>query len=110
MGCSSCGSKSGSVTPQVHSPQQGKVSVRSPKDSNCSFSGGILRIWYNKLKCVKDSNKLYAIGLTEFEANSYLGYIQSALNYPDNYCHFTENLTDYQTNILPRIIANVQSC
>lgn len=108
MGCSTCGGGGINRTPAVHSPQQ-KVNL-TEKIHDCAFSGGLLRVWYNILKCVKDNNKLSKIGLTAYEANVHLGNIQSAINIPDNYCYFATQLTDYQTNILPRIIEHVPTC
>lgn len=82
----------------------------SPQPEDCDFTRTVIQNWYNILLCVKTSNKLGIISLTTLQANIYLGYLQSALNYPDNYCYYQVKLTDYQQNILPRIIANVPEC
>lgn len=109
MGCSSCNKNNSGATPSFTLPKANKkASFQEALD--CPFSGGLLIIWYNALKCVKDTGKLSLIGLTTYQANLYLGHIQSAINFPDNYCLFSVKLTDYQINILPRIIEHVPNC
>jgi hypothetical protein len=107
MGCASCGNKAGTggKTPAVRPTKKAKT-----ENADCIFKGGILIVWYNALKCVKDTGKLGLIGITSHQANKHLGIIQSALNQPDNYCLFETQLTDFYTNILPRIIENVPNC
>jgi hypothetical protein len=62
------------------------------------------------MACVKASNKGIVIGLSVPKINIYLGYLQSALNYPDNYCYYFDKLEEFRLTILPRIIANVPAC
>lgn len=105
MACSSCSGAVINRAPSARIPINNKT-----VSTDCVFTAGILTIWYRILKCVKDTNKLSSIGLTEFQANVHLGNIQSAINQVDNYCYFEKELTDFQTNILPRIIENVPNC
>lgn len=87
-----------------------RMSTPPPINENCLYNGGLLNVWLNAIKCVKTSDKLNLIGLTDFQANVQIGNIQSAINYPENYCYFEPQLTDYQQNILPRIIEYVPEC
>lgn len=102
-----CGNGGGSS----NAPIQNQV-LRPPvtPSSECLFTKTILSTWLAAIKCVKDNGNLSLIGLSEYQANIYTGNIQSALNYPEDYCYFSKQLTDYQQNILPRIIENVPTC
>jgi hypothetical protein len=79
-------------------------------NENCLYTSGLLNIWINAIKCCKESDKLMLIGLNAFQANIHIGNIQSAINYPEDYCYFEQQLIDYQQNILPRIIEYVPEC
>lgn len=110
MACAACAAKSG-ATPSYRQPKQRSNRKATTQEAiDCPFSNGLLMIWYNALKCVKDTNQLAAIGLTVYQTNVHLGNLQSAMNYPDNYCYFRKELTDFNSNILPRIIENVPNC
>lgn len=80
----------------------------SPTD--CDYDNTILRNWYNMFDCIKKNSKHEEIGLTTAKVNSYIGYIQSALNYPDNFCFYKDVLDDILLNIIPRIINSVPEC
>lgn len=77
---------------------------------NCTITEETLKTWKRLVTCVKDNNKLEQSGLTEFTANQILGLIQSALNYPENYCTYHLQLDFFINNILILIIANVPEC
>lgn len=102
MGCP-CASK---PIQQTSRPLQ----ASNPQPTDCDFTRQIIQAWQTKLACVKLNNKLNLIGLDTSQANVYLGYLQSALNYPDNYCYYLVKLQEFQLNILPRIITNVSEC
>lgn len=107
MGCSSCGGNYVNSNLSVRSTGSVK-SVYSPTD--CDYTKESLQKWQRLLECVLINNKSSLIGITDQKIRSYLGYIQSALNYPDNYCFYKDVLDDFSTNILPRIILNVPNC
>lgn len=92
---------------QTNSNQLVRPPVPSPED--CDYTKTLIQNWFAILSCVK-INKLNKIDLTVGQANMYLGYFQSALNYPDNYCFYTDKLQEFQTNVLPRIVTNVPEC
>jgi len=80
------------------------------KIENCLIDKELLTKWKSVLKCIKLNNRYTEANITISELNSSLGYIQSALNYPDDYCYYTEELNNFKNNILPRIVENVPSC
>lgn len=102
MGCN-CAS-----TYTTNVPINNITPIVQPED--CELTGILITTWQSILQCVKDSNKLGLIGLNTVTANQYLGILQSAINYPDNYCYFIVKLQEFQINILPRIVTNVQEC
>ncbi len=111
MGCSTCGGKSSGTVRQSLQPNKAKkLAVKTITSSDCDYSGGILRVWLAALECVKNSGQLAKISLTTHQANVHLGNLQTAINHPDNYCLFKDRVQDFQNNILPRIIADVQAC
>lgn len=103
-----CGCAGGGSS--VGAPSQRQAIVPYVPDPNCQYSSGILTVWLRIIKCVKDSGSLSLIGLTDYQANIHIGNIQSAINYPEDYCFFSPQLADFQQNILPRIIENVPTC
>lgn len=80
------------------------------KVENCLIDKELLIKWKSILKCIKSTGKYTEINITVLEVNKDLGYIQSALNYPDDYCYYMNELTSFKNNILPRIVENVPSC
>lgn len=103
MGCSACAARAAQQN-QLRAQRQNPL-----VPTECDFTKVLLQNWYNILNCVKSGN-LGKINLTLLQANSYLGYLQSALNYPDNYCYYNKQLTEFQQSVLPRIVANVPEC
>lgn len=81
-----------------------------PAPGSCSLNKDTLQTWKTIVACLRTSNNLSTAGITVFEANVFAGTIQSALNYPDNYCYFARELENFQSNILPRIVTNVPEC
>jgi hypothetical protein len=100
-GCSSSGgSSNGGIYP----------SPTAIPNVACDITQANLNSWKNSLECVKLHNKLDLIGLVEFNANQFLGVLQSALNYPDNYCLYKAQLDFFKDNVLINIVANVPEC
>jgi hypothetical protein len=81
-----------------------------PAAGSCDLSLDILNTWNNILLCVK-SNGLYStIGTSEIVINQYLGLVQSAKNYPENYCYYSVELEKFKTILLQKIIQNATIC
>jgi hypothetical protein len=111
MGCSSCTGKALKISNGSLSTQSGSnVRVAKYTSKDCDYTKEMLEKWYKLLYCVLINNKANFIGITNQKINSFLGYIQSALNYPENYCYYMDTLSDFEQNILPRIIENVPNC
>ncbi len=86
-------------------------SLNIPNSSeNCTITRELLQSWQNALKCVKQKGKGDLINMALASINQVLGILQSALNYPDNYCYYTPELEAFKSIILPQIIANVPEC
>lgn len=108
MGCGCGGGSNVAIT--YNGSNEEAVRVYRPPTVDCNFDTTILLKYQSMLQCCKDTGKLSLIELTTKECNSYLGYLQSALNYPDNYCYYYEQVNNFSTNIVPRIINNVINC
>lgn len=106
MGCG-CSSQSNS-NPQLYTPPP-PSSPSLPK-IGCTLTKEILEQWKAKLECVISNNKQADIGLSFRDENRYIGLIQSALNYPDDYCFFESQLNTFKLSILPKINNNVPLC
>lgn len=97
----------------VNSQQQQTTKIDKPKvfaTTNCDISEELLLNYQKLLLCCKYNNSLNKINLTTKECNSYLGYLQSALNYPDNYCYYYTKIDEFRTRVLPLILNNVPYC
>lgn len=103
-----CGCSNNTNFSNYHQPSNRQAQVPSPSD--CSITKQMLIKWKAMLNCVKINKKLDLIGLNEVTVNQYLGVIQSALNYPDNYCYYKIQLENFQTINLPLIIEYVSEC
>lgn len=79
-------------------------------DPNCEMTAEVLYAWRAMLNCMKLKGTYRAVGLTSQELNSILGIVQSAINYPDDYCHYADRYAYFQNTILPLIVTNVPEC
>lgn len=70
----------------------------------CYYTIDILNSYKNLLTLVKIHNLYSKVGLNRASVNAHLGVLQSALNYPDNYCLFENKLDDFKNKILPKLI------
>lgn len=86
----SCGC-GGSAAP-VAAPTAAMIRRVNQTVVNCDYTPELLQSWLISLKCVKSSNTfdLYNSNHTKF--NSYLGIVQSALNYISFPCYFVKQL------------------
>lgn len=82
----------------------------NPISTDCGLTKTVLKTWFAGLICIKLQDKFVAAGIGVTVLNQILGVVQSALNYPDNYCYFYEMLEYFKDNLLPSIIANVPEC
>lgn len=103
MGCSACSAAAVTNPNYTRRTQEGYT-------GSCDLTKQVLETWKAALKCVKQKGKQAQIGLAMSQINQMAGFIQSALNYPDNYCYYYEQLAYFQDAILPQIISNVPEC
>lgn len=117
MGCG-CGGGGGNVAPVVNRSMQQTFNVApiTPSTFNldengiCSITSEMLQKWKAVLECVNSRGRLGEANLSTVSYNQILGVIQSALNYPDNYCYYKPQLLFFQNTILPKIVQYVQEC
>jgi hypothetical protein len=76
----------------------------------CGINGDMLQSWKAIMKCIKLKHKESLIGMATATVNQIAGIIQSAINYPDNYCYYYPQLEYFQSAVLPQIITNVPEC
>ena len=101
-----CGCNSGGAIFQSQPAYQNSY----VKNENCEITLDMITNYKRFLECVKNTGNLAAIGISTVQCNSYLGYFQSAINYPDDYCYFQIKLQDFIDNVLPKILINVPNC
>lgn len=77
---------------------------------NCQITGEILINWQRILNCIKSNQKYSLLNLTLTKVNMLLGIIQSAINYPDDYCYYEIALDEFKNIVLPLIISNAAEC
>lgn len=94
-------------TPNPQSVSNRMVNV---PEEGCTITEEMLTLWKTMLLCVKNTDKMAIINLPLVSVNQMLGIIQSALNYPDNYCYYIPQLEYFRSNVLLRIIENVPEC
>jgi len=80
------------------------------KKEDCTITKEAIQKWMTIIKCVSAKDKLKELGLSEFNINQTLGIMQSALNYPDNYCMYEIHLDAFQNDVLIKIVASVPEC
>ena len=104
MGCGCLSAKSTSISvTEVSAPI-------IPQPGSCDLTLPILNTWENLLLCVKEKNAYTLINSYEIVINQYLGLIQSAKNYPDNYCYYSTQLDKFKSTLLQKIIDNANFC
>lgn len=106
MGCGACAAAAAKNNQSYSLRKRQVVEV----NIDCDYTKEIITNWLNALKCIKLNNKESQIGIDAYTRNRYLGILQSALNYPDNYCYFFTDLEAFKIDILPQIISNVPDC
>lgn len=104
-GCGSSTNKSSNTTYTYN--QSARVNV-SPE--GCDITKEDLNRWLKILQCIKSEGKHAAAGFAEFNVNQLLGTIQSALNYPENYCMYKVQLDYFKNIALIKIVDNVSEC
>lgn len=82
----------------------------TPSNTDCDITLENLTTYKNMLLCIRNNNKYVQAKIAFTTVNMYMGIIQSALNYPDNYCYYMESIANFQSSILPLIVANVSEC
>lgn len=105
MPCSACGAAA-STNNFSHPVQTFAV----PVNPNCPFNKTLLTAWKAILNCIKQTRKYQESGMSKVVVNQMAGIVQSAINYPDNYCYYEEQLVYFQSQLLPIIVTNVSEC
>lgn len=90
MGCSSCGKMSGITLIQ-------RIRRNNISSSDCIYTQDMLTDWLTSLKCAKNKNLTGIFNITVYRLNSYIGIVQSALNYSTNPCYFKAKLDEIKT-------------
>ena len=105
--CSTCGGISGGrgYEAMVYTPRP-----TAPQAGDCDITSEMLNTWMSIVLCLKNSSTGDIAGLSEFAINQLTGTIQSAINYPDNYCYFSVELNKFRDIDLIKIIENVPEC
>jgi hypothetical protein len=105
MGCNTCGGGNAGYV-------SGTYTARIPRvpDPNCTVTIEMLIQWRAILNCIKTAGKFEQAHLSEPELNTFLGLVQSAINYPDDYCYYMDRLTSFQQDKLPLIVGYVPEC
>lgn len=106
MGCG-CQSKKANNAAVMAQPVN--VTTQAPQ-TTCDITLQLLENWEKVLNCVKSNDSFQKTGVAEITVNQYLGLIQSAKNYPNNYCFYGGNLNNFRNVILPKIIQNEPIC
>lgn len=104
MGCG-CGGGSGASIQSQETDKQVAKALTSPED--CTFSKETLDSYIVMLNLVRTHDLFKATGISFQGLNAYIGLIQSALNYPDNYCLFETQLNTFSSSILPKLTEHV---
>lgn len=99
MPCSSCGGVSGSSSQLRAIVQQVQESLEP-----CSYTQENLSSWLIALNCVKTKGLYTNFSITSQKLNSYLGIVQSAVNYSTNPCYFRIKLDEIKI-----VIDNIQN-
>ena len=100
-----CGSGSSSYNSQKNTSSSNRTIIE-----DCNITKENLLAWKALLQCIKNNQYYTQANTSEFTINQFLGIIQSALNYTNNYCYYNEQLEFFKTNILPNYINNVPQC
>lgn len=100
MGCN-CGG--GSNTNQIQKTVKTQEQLVTPP-IDCFYDKEILSNYKKLLDTVKEKELFSEINLNIRAVNSYLGLVQSALNYPDNYCILEPQLDIFRFSVLPNLI------
>ncbi len=115
MGCG-CGKKPATSSvvasrpPEVNNTQMATQTAAPQEPAVCAITLDILNKWQNILMCVKNNNSYQKVGISEIVLNQFLGIIQSAKNYPADYCYYGDNLENFKVAVLPKIIENEPNC
>lgn len=104
MGCGCGGNTNTTTIPDI------VVAKREIYTGDCDITLDILKKWQSILKCIKQTNTYVKINVNEFNINQLLGLVQSAINYPDNYCYYKNQLDYFKDNLLVKILENVPEC
>lgn len=108
MGCG-CGSSTTQVTSTISS-NNNSMGVKMVPSHECPITKADILKWQAIVQCLKDENKFLSADITEFNINQLLGVMQSALNYPENYCMYKSQLDYFKDTTLLKIVMNVPEC
>lgn len=97
-----CGSCSGRGTGRVNLSSYQRIPIVPQED--CDLEKSVLENYLSSIQNLYNEKRSSDIGLTDVAMRSYIGILQSALNYPDNYCYYSAKINQFIDNVLPRII------
>lgn len=93
MGCIPCGSGGSTVNVTFAPSTVRQLSeAQSQTGDNCEYTQSLLIEWKRLLECVKSNNIFDIYGVNHVRVNSYIGIVQSALNYKTYPCYFAPQL------------------
>lgn len=107
MGCG-CLSENTVASPLSPAQVAAIVQMQRIEDPNCIYTFEVLNEYKDLLNCVKANNTVDLFNITMTKLNSYLGVVQSAINYTTNSCYFVAQLDEIQ--ILIQDIKDSNQC
>lgn len=106
MSCAPCAAKAKSQA----ATNNAYIKLDTPQPEDCNITKDILDKYLAVIKCLREKGLGMQFGLSSFNLNQLQGVVQSALNYPDNYCYYSAQLDDFANNLLPKIVENAAEC
>ena len=100
MSCG-CQNGGGTTSPAYNPPAPVAPSILN---ENCPYTLELLQEWHRKLKMAKDLQQADLLQISNFQLNSYIGYVQSAINFPSYLCFYQSQLAT-----IAQVIANIDA-
>lgn len=90
-GCAPCAAAAAALNNYTIQNQRLQAE-QSISNEDCPYKFDTLVLWLKQLKSVKANEQTSLINITIPQVNSYIGYVQSAINYSGNLCFFADYL------------------
>ena len=88
---SDCGCSGGTISVPFSSSQVREM-AQVQITGDCDYTHELLEEWKRLLECVKSNNTFDIFNTNHVKINSYLGIVQSAINYKTYPCYFIQQL------------------